>query len=454
MPKDKKIINYKMKKGRWEDFFNFELPDLIYSGKVSNPLVYSVHYPPDEKLNLPASILEISIYNIKTYYNQKVLKAKLWFDKDEKFSNLKPEHYFKYSEYLFELEEILYKIGEELKITILIDKTTIIKIKEPSNYPFDIIFLYFKNKIKENLPNIENSISKLMKKEKVDINEYITLELERNFYHVYCKGKKIWTFTQDDIKRPKPIEIEKSYEEWFKNEYLPLADNSFEHKKLEFSDVYKLFQKWNDNNLKNLDFNWYFYKHLMQSLYDAGHPDAMKIYDSEIKKRDEIDLQLSLKKFKEKITQVEMWNDFFDFKIPEQELKALEYSTISWMIFPHDAEKMIPRSILDFTIYKVKNPTDKWLEVKWYLERQNEIREIEHERNTYYKYSEFLSKKIEILKNLGEDIKLTAFLNGLLFISFNTPNFIPSEIIFPNFKEKMNQMLKNLKSVIFKEQNN
>ena len=51
-----------------------------------------------------------------------------------------------------------------------------------------------------------------------------------------------------------------------------------------------------DRNLKNLDFNWHFYGHLMLRLHNAGHPEAKKIYDNEINKRDEIHFQLLVKK--------------------------------------------------------------------------------------------------------------------------------------------------------------
>lgn len=440
--------NYTVQEGKWEEFFNYELPELIYSRKKSHTLVHSMDYPPDKEFNLPISILEISVYNPMAYKNQKVFKAKLWFDKEGRTGQLKPGDYFKYSEYSFELRDILYEIGEEIKITTLRDRTTIIKTKEPSNYSFDIIFLYLKNKTEQNLPYIENWLSEHLKEEQVNINEYITLELKEESYRVYCKGNYFWTFIQDDIRRPKPIETEMDYEEWFKNDYLPLVDNEFKPKELEFSDVCKLFQRWNDNTLKNLDFNWHFYGHLMGSLHNAGHPEAKKIYDNEINKRDDNHFQTLVKKDEEMITQKGMWNDFFEVDIPEQELRALEHQTSSWMQFTYDPEKMVPRSILDITIFKVKNPTDRWLEIKWYLERNNEIREIEHERNTYFKYWVFLSKKEEILRNLGEEIELNSFLDGSTSISFCNPNFIPKEIIFPEFKRRMNQVFINFKNII------
>ena len=102
------MTRYKVNEGKWEDFFSFELPDLIYARKKSHTLTHSVDYPPNKEFNLPVSILEISVYNPMAYKNQKVFKAKLWLDKDGRASQLKPEDYFKYSEYSFELNDILY----------------------------------------------------------------------------------------------------------------------------------------------------------------------------------------------------------------------------------------------------------------------------------------------------------------------------------------------------------
>jgi len=438
------MVKYIVKEGKWKDLFNFKLPDLIYSRTKSHTLVHSVEYPPDKKVDLPTSILEIHAYNPMAYKNQKVFKAKLWFDKDGRISKLKPENYLKYSEYSFELDDILYEIGEEIKLTTLRDRTTLIQIKKSNDFSSDIIFSHFKKILKENIPFIRNWLSEHLKEDQININEYITLELKETLYYVHCKEDYFWTFIQDDIKRPRPVVIEKTYEEWFKNDYLPLVDNQFKPKEREFSYVCKLFQQWKDSNLKNLDFNWHFYGHLMLRLHNAGHPEAKKIYDNEISKRDEIHFQLLVKKDEEMITQKGMWNDFFDFDIPEQDLRALELQTSTWMEFPYDAEKMIPRSILDITVYKVENPTDIWLEIKWYLEKNDEMREIQYERGTYFKYWEFVEKKEEILRNLGEEIKLITHLDGSTSLYFSNPNFVSKEVIFPEFRQQLNHVLNKI----------
>ena len=435
---------YLVKEGKWEDFLDFELPDLVYSRVQSHTLVHSVDYPLDKELRLPMSILEIHVFNSTAYKDQRVFKAKLWFDKDGRINKLNPEDYLKYSEYSFELRDILYELGEEIKLTTLTDRTTLIRIKKPSDFSFEIIFKIFKNRVKENIPFMKNWLTEHLKEEQVNINEYITLELKETLYYVYCKGDYFWTFIQDDIKRPRPVDTKKTYEEWVKNDYLPLVDNQFKPKDLEFSYVCKLFQQWKDSNLKNLDFNWHFYGHLMLRLHNAGHPEAKKIYDNEINKRDEIHFQLLVKKDEEMITQKGKWNDFFDFDIPEQELRALELQTSTWMEFPYDAEKMIPRSILDIAIYKAQNLSDRWFKVKWYLERNDEMREIQYERGTYFKYWEFEEKKEEILRNLGEEIKLVTQLDGSTSISFSNPNFVSKEVIFPEFREQLNQVLNKI----------
>ena len=77
---------------------------------------------------------------------------------------------------------------------------------------------------------------------------------------------------------------------------------------------------------------------------------------------------------------------------------------------------------------------------KWYLERNDEMREIQYERGTYFKYWEFEEKKEEILRNLGEEIKLVTQLDGSTSISFSNPNFVSKEVIFPEFREQLNQV--------------
>lgn len=440
------MANYIVKKGKWEEFFSFGLPDLIFSRIKSHTLSCSMDFPPDKKHDLPISILEISVYNPTAYKSQKVLKAKLWFDKDGKINQLNSEDYLKFSEYSFEEREILSEIGEEIKLTVFRDRTLIIQIKKPSDFSFELIFKIIKKRIKENIPVVENQLVEHLKEDQVKINDYITLELKEGLNKVKCKGKAFWTFIQDDIKRSRLVEPKRAYEEWYKNDYLPHVDDDFKPQRLNFSDVCRIFRQWNNNNLKNLDFSWHFYGHLMGQLHNAGHSEAKIIYNYEIKKRDEKDLKILKIKEKETITQKGIWNDFFDFEIPEQELRALEHQTSTWMQFPYDAEKMLPRSILDITLYEVKNPFDRWLKMQWYLERKNEMREIEYEKSTYFKYWEFLEKKDDILRNLGEEIKLISHLDGSTSISFINPNFIPREIIFPEFKKKVDQIFMRLMS--------
>lgn len=438
------MVKYIVKEGKWKDLFNFKLPDLIYSRTKSHTLVHSVEYPPDKKVDLPTSILEIHAYNPMAYKNQKVFKAKLWFDKDGRINKLKPENYLKYSEYSFELDDILYEIGEEIKLTTLRDRTTLIKIKKSNDFSFDIIFSHLKSKLKENIPFIENWLSEHLKEKQVKINDYITLELKEELYKVYCKGEYFWTFIQDDIRRSRPLKLKMNFEEWFRDSYLSYADDKYHPQKLEFSDTCELFRRWNDNNLKNLDFKWHFYGHLMGRLQNAGHQGTKKIYDGEIKKRDEEYLKILNDKKRERLIQKGIWNDFFDFEIPEQELRELELQTSSWMEFPYDVEKMVPRSILDITIYKAQNLSDRWFKVKWYLERNDEMREIQYERGTYFKYWEFEEKKKEILRNLGEEIELITHLDGSTSISFSNPNFVSKEVIFPEFRKQLNQLLNKI----------
>lgn len=434
------MANYLVKNGKWEEFFNFELPDLIFSRIKSHTLSRSMDFPPDKKHNLPMSIFEISVYNPTAYKSQKVLKAKLWFDRDGKINQLNPEDHLKFSEYSFEEREILYEIGEEIKLTVFRDRTLNIQIKKPSDFSFELIFKIFKKRIKENIPVVENQLVEHLKEDQAKINDYITLELKERLTKVKCNGKNFWTFIQDDIRRSELVEPEMNYEDWFKNEYLPRTDDKFQPKDLNFSDVCRLFQRWNDNHLENLDFTWHFYGHLMEKLRDAGYLEAAEIYSGEIFKRN-IEVRKKIKKRNiERHIQIGVWNEFFDCEIPKKKLQNVDY----WNEYPYDTEKMIPRFILDVEIYDVQQPSDRWIMAKLYLERNDEMREIEYEKNTYFKYGEYLSKKEEILRNMGEEIKLVSHLDGSTSISFFNPNFIPREIIFPEFKKRVDQIFKNL----------
>lgn len=430
------MTNYTVKDGKWEDFFSFELPDLIYSRTKSHTFSPSKEYPPDSKYDIPKSILEVSVYNPTAYKNHKVLKAKFWLDKDGKTDQINRLEFYKFSEYLFELDNLLHEIGEEIKLTVFIDRSLKIQFKEPSDFSSDLLFKIFKKRIKEFIPIIENWLIELLKEDHVKINDYITLELKESSRQVNCNGKSFWTLIQDDIRRSELTEPEEFYEDWFKNEYLPRADDKFQPKDLSFSDVCKIFQRWNDNSLKNLDFTWHFYGRLMEKLRDAGHLEAAKIFNSEIFKRNIDDRGKIRKKNSKRRIQVGAWNEFFDCEIPKKKLKNIDF----WNKYEYDAEKMIPRSILDVEIHDVQQPSDRWIEAKFYLERNDEMREVEYENDTYFKYIEFLTKKNEILGNLGEEIKMISHLDGSTSISFMNPKFTPKEIIFPDFKKKVNQI--------------
>ncbi|NVM54292.1 MAG: hypothetical protein HWN66_11375 [Candidatus Helarchaeota archaeon] len=52
------MAKYMVQEGKWEEFFNFELADLIYSRKKSHTLTDSVDYPPDKKLTLMMASLD------------------------------------------------------------------------------------------------------------------------------------------------------------------------------------------------------------------------------------------------------------------------------------------------------------------------------------------------------------------------------------------------------------
>ena len=432
------MTNYKLKVGKWEDFFSFDLPDLIYSRTKSHTLSPLKEYPPDSKLSIPKSIIEINIYNPTAYKDHKVLKAKFWFDKDGKVDQLHRLDFNKYSEYSFELDNLLCEIGEEIELTVFRDRSLKIQFKEPSVFSFDSTFKIFKKRMKEFIPFIENWLSELIKEDKFKINDYITLELKEISCQVICNGKSFWGFTKDDIRRSELIEPEMDYEDWFKNEYLPRADDKFRPKDLSFSDICKIFQRWNDNNLKNLDFTWHFYSYLMEKLWNAGHPEAAKIFNDENFKRNIDNRGKTTQKNSKRCIQVGAWNEFFNCEIPKKKLQNIEF----WKKYEYNIEKMIPRSILDVVIHDVQQPSDRWIEAKFYLERNYEMREVEYEYDTYFKYIEFLTKKDEILGNLGEVIKLISHLDGSTAISLMNPNFILKEIILPEFKKKLSKYLK------------
>jgi hypothetical protein len=162
-------------------------------------------YPPDSKLGIPKSIIEINFYNPTAYKNNKVLKAKFWFDKDGKVDQLHRLEFNKYSEYSYELDNLLYEIGEVIKLTVFKDRSLKIQFKEPSVFSFDFTFKIFKKRLKEFIPFIENWLFELIKEDQFEINDYITIELKEALFRVNCNGKRFWTFTREDIRRPEPL---------------------------------------------------------------------------------------------------------------------------------------------------------------------------------------------------------------------------------------------------------
>ncbi|KKM06309.1 hypothetical protein LCGC14_1745290 [marine sediment metagenome] len=75
--------------------------------------------------------------------------------------------------------------------------------------------------------------------------------------------------------------------------------------------------------------------------------------------------------------------------------------------------------------------------ISYYLERGNEMKEIEFEAHTYYKYGEFLAQKDSILRNLGETIRLFINLDRSIILYFFDSGFLPQDVILKNFKEKL-----------------
>ena len=438
----------RIKRGKWDEFFDFELPELFYERKEGPILSFSLEIPSDQEKNLPISTLEINLYNPAGKYELKVLKAKLFFDKEKKLEELDKEFYWKQAERSFDQDEILRSIGPEVKLIVARSRIIHLEIKDPSEYLFQSVFSFFQEKLKEYIPSMERQLLDYLRKDDVKINNYISLKLEDNLCKVYCNEKYFWTFIPKDIKHKECIdfyELKISYEDWFKNMYLPQANDKINPKKYEFSDYCHVFKKWNDNNLKNKEFVWHFYSHLMSSLIEAGHPKAMEIYREEKKKSENQYKYLLKKKDGRRVIQEGKLNDFFDFNIPDRIFKEREYQTSSCKRYHYDNKQMVPRSIIELTIYIAKHPSDKLFKVKYYLERSDEMREIEYEEASYFKYWEFLEEQRKILNIIGEELKLITYLDGSTSLSFSNSDFFPKEIIFSDFKIRLKEILQEIK---------
>ncbi len=445
--KEYEIPGKLIKEGQWEDFFDFELPILFYEREKSHRYEMSIDYPSEEEYKFPNAVFEICIYNPPAE-NFKVLKAKLYFEKIDEFDIIetKRESYLKYSEVSLVEREVLDSLGEQIKITVYKNRRTKLEIKTPSNFNFVPVFSFFQNKIKENIPSMEKWLIEQLREDEIRINEYITLKLEHGQCAVYNKGERFWTFFKEDTRRNGPVELYEltiPYEEWFRTKYFSQADDKFQSTELEFSDCCRLFQLWNENNYKNNHFTWHFYSHLMDKLIKAGVPNAKSIYIEEIGKKDREDLLLLKKKEERKTTSKGVFKDWFDFDIPDKILINEELEISSSREYPYIKEKLIPRSSIDITIYLPKQPSDRLFKVKYYLERTDEMREIEYEKATYFKYWEFMEQRKSILKTLGEEIKVITLLDETTFISFSNLDYIPKEIIFPEFKEKLARLFNN-----------
>ena len=435
-----------IKEGKWEDFFDFELPEIFITKEKPNTCIFSEDYTFDKVHNIPNSAMEISVYSLGDDLDDRILKIKFYLDRDDKLKDLNFDSFLKKNVYSYTRDEILYSLGPEIKLIAYRDLSVWINIRESSRLSSDIVFSVFKEKFKAKIPEMEKSLIKLVKKDIAQINDYISIKLETNLIRVYCKEKMFWTFVEEDILRKNPLDlyqINMTYPEWFNKIYIPQAGDRFQPLKLKFKDVSQLFQKWVESDLKNVSFSWHFYSHLMSRLIEAGHPKAKTIY---LKERKIFQNQQDLREKeieKRKLEQKGKWSEFFDFEIPKT-LTQLDTGLEFWKGYSYDKNKLIPRSILEIAINTHEESSNIVLEAKYYLERGEEMIEIEYERGTFYKYSDFLGTKDAILYNLGEEIKLEATLEGNCLVSFSNPEFIKKEIIFTDFKLKLKKCLAEL----------
>jgi len=439
----------------WKDFFNFELPDLFFSREKSGTISCSKIYSPDS--NLPHSIIDITLYNPTTYRNGKTVKFKLWFDPEKRVQQLNQDNYFKMSDRFFDEREILEEIGVEMKLIIFRDKSCEISFKEQSNYSFDSTLTYLEKRFKVVIPYMENYLREHLKEDLQKINDYITLKLEDTLVRVYCKEKDFWTFILEDIGRTKSSvfkDLDQDYKTWFTAVYIPQAEEPFKPKKLEFSDVCRLFHDWDKNGLKNIQFTYHFYSHLMGSLIESGHPSALEIYKKEVKKKEKSKANY----LTEAIKTEGNWNEFFDFKIPDKFFKKEIYLS-TWQNYSYDTESFIPRSIISLELYPGKTGSmesqlypgetldNNMFAISYYLERVNEMKEIDFEKHTYYKYGEFLAQKATILRDLGETVRLFVYLDKTFILHFfECEGFFPQDIIIPDFKQKLMSLISGIPS--------
>ncbi len=443
------MFRYKITRGMWKNFFNFELPDLFFSRKKSRSMSCTKNYSGDS--NLPNSIIDITLYNPTSFLNGKSVKFKLWFDPEKRVEQLNNNFYLKMSDLSFDEREILKEIGYEMKLIVFKDKSCEISYKEQSNYLFDSTLTYLKKKLKDVIHYMENWLKEQLKEGLSEINEYITLNREGNHFTVNCKGKYFWTFILEDVKRSTPLnfkDLAQNYNEWFLDFYLPHADDTFKPKKLEFSEICRLFQDWNKNGLKNIHFTYHFYSHLMHRLIENDHPTALEIYKKEVKKK-----ETSKSNYLTEAIKTEgNWYNHFDFNIPDRFFKKEIYLS-TWKDYSYDTKNLIPRSIINLELYPGKtgsieshlfpgeNLDNNVFVISYYLERVNEIKEIEFEFHTYYKYGEFLAQKDRILRDLGETIRLFINLDKTFILHFFDNGFLPQDILFKDFKEKLSALI-------------
>ncbi len=440
------MFKYKITKGMWDDFFNFDLPDLFFSRKNSRVISFSKDYSADSKM--PNSIIGLTLYNPTTSRNGKVVKYRLWFDPEKKVEKLNHDDYFKMSEFFYDEREILEIIGVEMKLIVYGDSSCEIRFKDQSNYSFTSVLTYLEKIFSDTIPYMENYLKELLEEDLLKINDFITLKLEETLIRVYCKERSFWVFALEDIRKFKPLILEQIYKKWFATVYLPQADDPFKPRKLEFSEVCRLFQDWNNNGLKNIHFTYHFYSHLMGCLIKNGHPLALEIYKEEVQKNEK-----NIKNYLTEAIKTEgYWNEFFDFNIPEKFLKKEIYLS-TWKSYSYDSKLLIPRSIINLELYPEKtgslesqlypgeNLDNNVFVISYYLEKENELKEIDFEKNSYFKYIEFLTQRDNILMGLGETIRLFLYLDKSFILHFFNSGFLPEEVIFPDFKQKLESLI-------------
>jgi hypothetical protein len=186
----------------------------------------------------------------------------------------------------------------------------------------------------------------------------------------------------------------------------------------------------------------------MGNLIDKGHHEALQIYREEKQKNKDRDT-MALKIRNQYSNKLEgNWNELFDFPPPDLK-KIIPMSTSK--AYEYDEERFIPRSIITLDTFPeqethpyLKNVEDVLFVASYYLEKEQEMKEIEYESHTYFKYGEFLGLKYKILKNLGEIIRVVANLDLHTALIFYDSKFIPQDIVFPDLKGKLLDIVPSL----------